>query len=340
MIACYPLGVDTEFMREKTYFAQLCLVQLATRDRVFCIDPLAGNDMQDFWAELCARNWVLHSGRQDIEVVFQTANLMPRALFDTQIAASLLGLQPQIGYAGLVRELFSVEIPKSHTRADWTRRPLPEELLNYAAEDVEFLLPAYDTLTERLDKLGRLAWAEQDSALLLDQSLYSTDEAQAVQRLKGARNMRGRRRAAAAELARWREAEALRRNRPRQWILRDRVLLEIASSLPGSVQALRQVPDMPAKLVQRAGNEILAIVARSENDSKYRPPTAPDEAQKNALKAMQKVVAECADDLGLGAEIIASRKELSGIIISGKKDSRVFQGWRRELVGEQLLAML
>jgi len=334
------LGVDTEFMREKTFFAQLCLVQLATRDQAFCVDPLAGNGMQAFWSEVCSGTWVVHSGRQDIEVVFQTANRMPSALFDTQIAAGLLGLQPQMGYAGLVQELFSVEIPKSHTRADWTQRPLPEALLSYAVEDVEYLLPAYDILAERLDKAGRLAWAEQDSALLLEESLYATDESQAVHRLKGARNLRGRRRAAAANLASWRESEALRRNRPRQWILRDRVLLDIATSLPNTAQALRDVADMPAKLLHRAGEDLLAIVARSGNDTDYKPPSAPDERQKSILKSMQAIVTDCANGLGVEAEIVASRKELSAIIVSGKRDSRVFQGWRRELVGERLLELL
>jgi len=161
-----------------------------------------------------------------------------------------------------------------------------------------------------------------------------------VHRLKGARNLRGRRRAAAADLAGWRESEALRRNRPRQWILRDRVLLEIATSLPDSIQALRSVGDMPAKLVQRAGDELLAIVARSGHDNDYKPPSAPDDRQKSILKSMQTVVAESAKDLGVEAEIVASRKELSAIIISGKRDSRVFQGWRRELVGERLLELL
>ena len=334
------LGVDTEFMREKTYFAQLCLVQVATREQVFCVDPLTGNDMQEFWSEVCAGTWVVHSARQDIEVIFQTSHRMPAALFDTQIAAGLLGLQPQMGYAGLVAKLFSVEIPKSHTRADWARRPLSAAVLGYAVEDVEYLLPAYDILAERLDKAGRLTWAEEDSALLLDESLYSTDKSQAADRLKGARNLRGRRRSAAVDLAGWREAEALRRNRPRQWILRDRVLIEIASSLPDSMQALRRVADMPAKLVNRAGEQLLEIVARSGTDNDYQPPTAPNEHQKSALKAMQSVVADCAKELGISAEVVASRKELSAIIMSGKQDSRVFQGWRRELVGEQLTKML
>lgn len=161
-------------MREKTFFAQLCLVQVAARDRVYCIDPLAGNPMQEFWDETFRKTWVVHSARQDIEVIFQSSGAMPAKLFDTQIAAALLGMQPQIGYAGLVKQLFDVDIPKSHTRADWSRRPLADALLHYAVEDVEYLLPAYDRLGERLEKAGRMSWAEQDSALLLDESLHGS----------------------------------------------------------------------------------------------------------------------------------------------------------------------
>jgi len=335
------LGVDTEFMREKTYFAQLCLVQLATRDRVYCVDPLAGSPMQAFWETAGAGTWVVHSARQDIEVIYQTAGCMPAGLFDTQIAAGLVGMQAQIGYAGLVQELFGAEIPKTHTRADWSRRPLPEALLRYAEEDVEYLLPAYDVLTERLDKAGRLDWARQDSALLLDASLYSVDAAQALERLKGARNLRGRRRAAAARLAAWREAEALARNRPRQWIVRDSVLLDIATRLPDSMNALRRIDALPASLLNRAGPQLLEIIAESgDDDVDYRPPPAPNERQKLTMKAMQSAVSACADRLGISAELVAPRKELSAAVISGKTDSRVFRGWRHALIGEQLLEML
>ena len=335
------LGVDTEFMREKTYVAQLCLVQLATPEHVYCFDPMAGNEMRSFWKESCAKTWIIHSGRQDIEVVFQTSGFMPAGLFDTQIAAAFLGMQPQIGYAGLVKELFGVDIPKSHTRADWSQRPLPDALLHYAVEDVEYLLPAYERLGERLDKLGRLPWVEQDSALLLDESLYAVDEAQAVERLKGARNLRGRQRSAAERLAVWREAQAVRSNRPRQWIIRDSVLLDIAAALPRSMDALRGIDNLPPKLVKRAGKDLLAVVARSaDDDHGYRPPPAPTEQQKRLLKSLQGVVAECAGELGISPELIAPRKELSAVILSGVTDSRVFQGWRRELIGDELLRLL
>ena len=335
------LGVDTEFIREKTFFAHLCLLQIATADRIYCVDPLAGHPMQSFWEKAFEKTWIVHSARQDIEVIFQTAGAMPARLFDTQIAAALLGMQPQIGYAGLVNELFGVEIPKSHTRADWSQRPLPDALLHYAVEDVEYLLPAYEILCERLEKAGRKDWAEQDSQLLLDESLYDVDDTQAVQRLKGARNLRGRRRSAAERLAVWREAEAARRNRPRQWILRDSALLEIALELPETGAALQRIEGLPGKLAERSGEKLLAIVAQSADDENdYLPPSAPNDRQKKLLKTMQTTVANCARELGISPELLAPRKELSAAILTGARDSRVFRGWRRELIGEQLLRLL
>lgn len=332
------VGVDTEFMREKTFFAELCLVQVATGGAIFCVDPLGGDPMAAFWDALMQDTWVLHSGRQDIEVIFHTAGRMPDRLFDTQIAAGLLGYAPQMGYATLVRELFDAEIDKTHTRANWSRRPLPAEYLHYAAEDVEFLLPARELLAEQLDKKGRLSWAEEDSAMLLDPALYDVDPQLAIGRLKGARNMRGRRRAAAANLAAWREEEALRANRPRQWIAKDTALLEIATTLPDNMAALGEIDELPAGLIRRSGKKILDAVARaSKADANYRPPGAPNEAQKSALKKMQQYVAACAEDLGIAAETLASKRDLSAVIISGDRDSKLLTGWRRDVLGDELL---
>jgi ribonuclease D len=335
------LGVDTEFMREKTYFAQLCLVQISTRDAIYCVDPLVESSQKEFWKQLLASSWVVHSARQDIEVVYQTAGAMPHEIFDTQVAAGLLGMPAQVGYAGLVKELFDIDMAKSHTRADWTRRPLSEAVLDYAAEDVEYLLPAADILSEGLDKKDRLDWARQDSELLLDPALYDISGAQAVDRLKGARNFRGARRAAAVRLATWREEEAIRRNRPRQWIIRDNVLLDVAYKLPSSEKQLAEMDGMPPKLVGRAGKQLIdAVGAAKGEENGYQPPKPPDEVQKNLLKEMQAQVAECAKDLDLAAETVASKRELSSVIISGNRETRVFTGWRRELIGERLLQLL
>ena len=338
------IGVDTEFMRERTFFAELCLLQVSTPSSIYCADPLgasgSGNPSADFWNSILKPEWVLHSGRQDLEVIYQSAHRLPDKVFDTQVAAALLGFQPQIGYAGLVRELFDVELAKSHTRADWSKRPLSPALLGYAAEDVKFLLPAQDALKERLDAAGRLDWALQDSADLLDASLYDPQPEDAIHRLKGARNLRGRARSAAAGLAAWREREALERNRPRQWILRDPVLLDIAVTAPSSKSALAAIDGLPEKTIRRVGDALIRTVGKaSEDDGGYQPPSRPDEAQKAALKKMQQYVASVADGLGLAAELIAPRKELSAAM-QGERNLRVFSGWRQELVGGELLGLL
>jgi len=335
------LGVDTEFMRERTYFAQLCLTQISTPDEIWCVDPLSGQPQDAFWREMLTHDWVVHSARQDIEVVYQTAGAMPESIFDTQVAAGLLGYPAQMGYAGLVKELFDVEIHKSHTRADWTKRPLREAYLEYAAEDVEYLLPACEILSERLDEKGRLGWAREDSHWLLDPTLYDISDSQAIDRLKGARNFRGRKRAAAMRLAAWREAEAIKRDRPRQWIMRDNVLLDIAWNLPESEDAMADIQGVPSKLVKRVGRHLLGLLAEAtKDDDGYNPPRPPDEGQKALLKEMQSRVAACAEELDIAAETVASKRELSAVIISGNRDSRVFGGWRAGLIGDELLKLL
>lgn len=335
------LGIDTEFMRESTYFAQLCLTQISTPDEIWCVDPLSGHEQDAFWKELLTHDWVVHSARQDIEVIYQLAGAMPVSIFDTQVAAGLLGLPPQMGYAGLVKELFDVEIHKSHTRADWSKRPLRDEYLEYAAEDVEYLLRGCEILAERLEGKGRLDWAREDSRWLLDPSLYDISGADAINRLKGARNFRGRKRDAASRLAAWREAEAIKRDRPRQWIMRDNVLLDIAHNLPSTEDEMANLQGIPPKLVNRVGKQLLEAIEASAQDEKgYQPPRPPDEEQKALLKEMQARVAACAEQLDIAAETVASKRELSAVIISGSRDSRVFNGWRAGIVGDDLQTLL
>ena len=230
---------------------------------------------------------------------------------------------------------------RDSTRADWSRRPLRAEFLDYAAEDVEYLLPACEILSAQLDEKGRLGWAREDAQWLLDPQLYDLENGQAVDRLKGARNLRGRRRAAAARLATWRESEAIQRNRPRQWIMRDNALIDIAYRLPETEAQLADIQGVPAKLIRRAGNALLEAVAESANDpGGYRAPRPPDEGQKALLKEMQSRVAACAAELDIVPETIASKRELSAVIISGNRKSRVFGGWRAELIGNELLDLL
>jgi len=339
------IAVDTEFVREKTFHAQLCLIQIATRDEIFCADPMGLDPRQSardrsLWESIVNPAWVLHSGRQDLEVIYQTFDLLPGEIFDTQVAAALIGYQPQIGYGNLVAELFEVELAKSHTRADWSRRPLPGAFIEYAAEDVEYLLGAYDLLTERLDKLGRLDWAIEDSMSLLDVTLYQTNSELAINRLRGARNLRGAARSAAASLAAWREREALQRNRPRQWIMRDTVLLDLAVSQPDSLKKLKATPGLAERTAARAGDRLLSLLTEAATrQSDYEPPRKPDERQKALLAKIQRQVSEAAEELGLATELIAPRKDLACALL-GERDLRIFRGWRRELIGQRLLELL
>lgn len=330
------IGLDTEFMREKTFFAELCLIQIAMPEQIFCVDPMVDADLRPFWDKLMDRSWVLHAGRQDMEILFAAAAVMPVSVFDTQVAAALVGHPPQIGYASLVAELCGVTLAKSHTRADWSKRPLPQSVIEYAAEDVAYLLPMKEMLCDTLDRLHRLEWAEQDSADLLDETLYRNDPSSAINRVKGAKNLRGPARAAAARFATWREEEALRRNRPRQWILRDAVLLEMAVKRPKTSDQLAGISGLAGRTVQRSADLFLDLIAAAEQDgSDYVPPPRPNERQKKQLQKALSLAARRADELGVSAEILVPRKELSSALF-GDRQSRVFRGWRRAVIGEEL----
>jgi ribonuclease D len=188
--------------------------------------------------------------------------------------------------------------------------------------------------------VGRLEWAVEDSRDLVDVTLYAPDPATAVERLKGARNLKGWPRRIAAKLAAWRETEALRLNRPRQWILRDAALLEIAVAAPQDEAALFRIPALPPKTARRAAAELLALVAAAkEGTDDYEPPARPDELQKTVLKEMQRQVAARAERLGIVAEVLAPRRELSEAL-AGRRNLRVFKGWRRGVIGDELLALL
>lgn len=334
------IGVDTEFMREKTYYAQLCLVQFTSGDGNWCADPLSADDLSAFWDALLAPAWVVHSGRQDLEVVVQSAGRLPSELFDTQVAAALLGYPPQMGYANLVAELFDVELAKAHTRADWSRRPLSPSVLEYAAEDVVYLLPARDKLAERLEAQDRMQWAIEDSRALLDPDLYRIPTGNAVDRLKGARSLRGRARRAAVRLAEWREERAEASNKPRQWILRDAVIMDIATRNPANQQQLADIDNMPAGTARRAGDHLLKLLREAENGSdSYEPPERPDEEQKALLKTLQKRVSAIGRELDIAAEVLAPRRELAAAI-AGERELRLFRGWRDALCGAEIRALL
>jgi ribonuclease D len=337
------IGLDTEFLRERTYRAELCLVQLSTPHEAACVDPLALSDLAPLGAVLAAPAVlkVMHASRQDMEVLLPVMGVT-RPVLDTQIAASLTGLPAQIGYAEAVRRLLGRELAKSHTRTDWSRRPLSAEQIEYALDDVRYLLPLAARLQEQLERLGRLGWLAEELALLDDARVLTVEPEEAWLRLKGLRGLDPARERLARAVAAWRERTALAHNRPRGWILDDALLREIIWQVPRTLSQLSAIADMPAGLVKRRGEELLACVREARVPDP--PPPLPGRPKPDPVKAalvrkLAQLSQAVAAELDLVPEVLATRRELEQLA-EGRRDGAVLQGWRRAILGERLLAAL
>ena len=337
------IGLDTEFLRERTYRAQLCLLQIATPAEAVCVDPLALEELSALTPLLAAPAVlkVMHASRQDLEVLLPVTGLT-RPLFDTQIAASLIGLPAQVGYAEAVRRLLGKELAKSHTRTDWSRRPLSAEQIEYALDDVRYLLPLAARLEEQLQRLGRLEWLGEELAGLAEVRALTLEPEDAWQRLKGLRDLDPGRERLARALAAWRERCALRHNRPRGWILDDAVLREVVLQVPRTTEALTQVSAIPLGLVKRRGAELLACVAAAQIPDPAPP--LPGRPRPDPLKAalvgkLSALVKGVAHELDLVPEVLATRRDLEQLA-DGRRDGAVLRGWRQRVLGERLLAAL
>lgn len=339
------LAIDTEFMREKTYFPRLCLLQVATREQIACIDPLAISQLDPLWALFenpdCVK--VLHAARQDIEVIFQASGAILAPVFDTQVAAALCGYGDQIGYANLVEEVLGIQLDKSMTRADWSRRPLSQDALEYAADDVRHLFQVYEHLFQRLDERGRLEWLEPEMRSLLDKEQYVPDPSQAWRRVKGMQRLKPRQVARLQALAAWREDEAIRADRPRQWILRDEALIFMSQRPPRTPEDIASVRGVDEKIARKFAEIILARLEAAE--SAEAPADIPgkkqrlDSGQEAQLDILMSALKKLAADAELAPASIASRKDLEKLV-RGEKDSPVLKGWRKAAAGDRLLEVL
>ncbi|HET9331002.1 MAG TPA: ribonuclease D [Steroidobacteraceae bacterium] len=343
LAASARIGLDTEFLRERTYRAQLCLVQLATPHEAACVDPLALADLSPLAAVLAAPEVlkVMHASRQDLEVLLPAMG-RTRPVFDTQIAAALTGLPAQVGYAEAVRRLLGQELAKSHTRTDWSRRPLSPEQIEYALDDVRYLLPLADALHAELERLGRLAWLEEELAALDDMRALVVDPDNAWLRLKGLRELDPGRERVARALAAWRERTAAEHNRPRGWILDDAVLREVVLQVPRSLTALAQIEAMPAGLVKRRGEELLGLVQAAQVPEPAPPLPGrprPDPVKAALVKKLGQLSQAVAQELQLVPEVLATRRDLEQLA-DGQRDGALLRGWRRAILGERLLAAL
>lgn len=338
------LAVDTEFMRERTYYPELCLVQVATDDVVACIDPLALKDLKPLLTVLLDTRTVkvLHAARQDLEIFFHLAGKVPSPVFDTQVAGRFLGLPEQAGYGAAVQTLLGITLDKSHARTDWARRPISPAALDYAADDVRHLRTLYHKILEELAARGRAAWAEPELKALTEEKLYRPDPEGAWHRVRGVHRLKPKTVALVRALAAWRERTAMSENRPRQWILKDEALMDVAKQLPANLADLAAVRGVGESLAKRHGTELLKMLkeggdqAEAERAPREAPLKPEQEALVDALYALLRLKAAKAD---VSAVSIASRAELERLV-RGERELPLLQDWRLEMAGRELLEFL
>ncbi|MCH7893078.1 MAG: ribonuclease D [Proteobacteria bacterium] len=335
------IGLDTEFRREDTYYSQLCLMQIATRHEIFLIDNLAIPDLAPLFELLADRQQlkIMHSARQDLELLLQFGDKPLQPVFDTQIAAACLGNNLQLGYSTLVEQLTGVSIDKSQTRTQWCKRPLTQAQLDYAAEDVLYLIPMMERLQAQITSSDRERWFEEDSLELYNRELYEQDDDTAWQRVKGAGKLEAKQRMRLKALADWREKTAKQENRPRQWIVRDSPLIELACRNPEKTEDLAGIKHLPAGKLRRYGSALLKALIHETGESVPGNSIArPGEAERALLRKLKLLQKQRAEELKVEPELLAGRRDLKALA-RGETNTRVTRGWRREVLGNDLLAI-
>ena len=264
------LALDTEFIREQTYYPQLCLIQIASTDQIACIDPLALPSLEPLLAILydLTVTKVLHAAYQDLEVFYNLCGAVPTPIFDTQLAAAALGYGNQVGYASLAQQMLDVELAKIHTRVNWRQRPLAPEWLAYAADDVRHLRDIYQQQLTMLTARGELEGLAESFAALADPARYQPQPQEAWRRIRDHQRLRGGPQQAALQaLAAWREEQAIRDDRPRRWILHDGPLLDMARYLPTDLESLAQIHRLPPATLRRHGRTLLTLIAAARAET-------------------------------------------------------------------------
>jgi len=341
------IAVDTEFMRETTYWPKLCLIQAASAEEGACIDPLAeGIDLSPFLDLLTnpAIDKVFHAARQDLEI-FNNLKAMPTKIFDTQIAAMAAGFGEQVAYDALVRSMLKIDIDKSSRFTDWARRPLSEAQLSYALADVTHLAELYPMLHDKLEKANRMSWVEGEMANLTDPALYDSEPQNAWKRLKP-RKTAPKYLSVFKSVAAWRELTAQTRDQPRGRILKDDAIDEIATQAPTDADGLNRLRSVPKGFAtSRFGPELLEAIKDGLRDPAASapavdtrgPPPAPGAgAVVELLKVLLKARSE---DAKVASKLIATVSDLEKIANDDNADTPALEGWRREAFGEDALKL-
>lgn len=341
------LAIDTEFLREKTYYAKLCLIQMATEDEVAIADPFAVDDLRALVPLLEDENVVklFHAGGQDLEIIYRETGVLPTPLFDTQVAAALLGHTMQVGYAVLVHSLCGVSLKKTDSFTDWSRRPLSDSQLEYAADDVVYLPEMYRVMRDRLETKGRLGWLANDFADLADPARYEEDPRLRYRRLKRGSSLSRKQLSAAREAAAWREVEARKRDVPRKWVITDEQIVEACKREARTIDELFMVRGMRERLTTRDARALVACM-KAGMDLPCEQWPEPDRSSKSEpnvdaqLDLMSALVRLRARENDIAMQALASHSDLAMVARGYTENVDVLRGWRRAMVGEELLELL
>ena len=341
------LAIDTEFLREKTYYPKLCLMQLATDDEIAIVDPFAVSELSVL-SELFENESIVkvfHAGRQDIEIIVYDIGCMPKPIFDTQVAAALLGQTQQIGYASLVHAICGVKLKKTDSFTDWSARPLSESQIEYAEDDVVYLPRMYATMKEKLAAKGRLGWLDSDFEDMAREETYVVDERERFRKLKHYTQLSRRQMAAAREMAAWREIEARRRNVPRKWVLTDEQIVEACKREPRKIDDLFMVRGVRERLTVKDARTVIELVEAALDSAPDTWPVIPavtrSEPNVDAqVDMLMSVVRLRARENGIAVPTLASHSDLVAIARGHYDETDIMKGWRRELIGNELKELL
>ncbi len=340
-LECEVLGIDTEFVRERTWRADLGLVQLSDGKKVWLVDPLKTGPLPPLSSlfENQAIVKILHAPSEDLDVLLYTTGAVPEPLFDTQIACAMLGQSLQMGYHTTVEWLLDIIVDKGETRSNWCKRPLRPAQLHYAALDVCLLPMMHRLLLSRLQDLGREGWLAEDCSRLLNKAQTPADPEQTWKRIRGSTRLDGASLAILQSLATWRDKEAERRNLARGFVIKDTALLTIANQQPDSVDALTELDIWHPRAVQRHGHKMIATIDQilQEGRTAEQPDMLKVEHRK-LMSDMRQVVQEKATELSVEPALLASKRELESLILSppGEPLPERFLGWRKDVITNEL----
>ena len=343
---CSQLGVDTEFVRVNTYYANLGLIQVSDGQTVWLIDPVAIDDLGPLREMLITDDILklVHSPSEDLEIISQRFDVLPEPLIDTQVAAACLGQSHQLGYHHLIEWLLGLKLDKAATRSDWCRRPLSKKQLHYAAEDVAYLPLAWDLLKTRLMALDRLQWVIEDSSRHLTTARQNTEPMALYKRQRDVHRMNAVERTVLQELCAWRETTARESNRPRPFILKDKNLSEIARKQPRDATQLTEISDLHPSFMKRYGSSVLQLISNALEREQVAP-----EAQRQLsnneqklLKRLQSIVQDQAELLNIPAALLAAKRELEWLLRNRGQEPlpERMNGWRRDIIVNLLLQQI